>query len=101
MAQAYNIDQEVVYLVDDTSGDILKDTIISVAKSGSTYVYSFTNSENSVLERQIVGLSSATKATLKSNSATKINAQRDAVKATIDTQYAAYVTTSQTQIDAL
>lgn len=101
MAQAYNIDQEVVYLVDDTSGDILKDTIISVAKSGSTYVYSFTNSDNSVLERQIVGLSSATKATLKSNSATKINAQRDAVKATIDTQYAAYVTTSQTQIDAL
>ena len=101
MAQAYNIDQEVVYLVDDTSGDILKDTILSVAKSGATYVYSFTNSENNVLERQIVGLSSATKATLKSNSATKINAQRDAVKTTIDTQYAGYVTTSQTQIDAL
>lgn len=101
MAQAYAIGVEVVYITDVNSGDIAKDYIKGASEQGATYTYTFRSSSRTVLEWQIVGLSSATKATLKTSAATKLNAQRDIDKASIDTQYAAYVSTAQTQIDAL
>ena len=101
MPAAYSIANDVVYLSDINSGDIARDVIKGVSENGATYSYTFRSSDNSVLEWQIVGLASATKATLKTNAATALNAQRDAVKTGVDTQYASYVTTAQAQIDAL
>lgn len=101
MPAAYNIANDVVYLSDINSGDIARDVIKGVSENGATYSYTFRSSDNTVLEWQIVGLASATKATLKTSAATALNAQRDAVKTGVDTQYASYVTTAQAQIDAL
>ena len=101
MAQAYNLGDQVVYIIDTNSGDITEDYIKGVVEDGATYSYTFRTSDYNVLEWQIVGLASATKATLKTSAATKLNAQRDIVKAATDTQYAGYVSTAQTQIDAL
>lgn len=101
MPAAYNIANDVVYLSDINSGDIARDVIKGVSENGATYSYTFRSSDNTVLEWQIVGLASATKATLKTSAATALNAQRNAVKTGVDTQYASYVTTAQAQIDAL
>ena len=101
MPAAYSIANDVVYLSDINSGDIARDVIKGISEDGSTYSYTFRSSDNSVLEWQIVGLASATKPTLKTSAATALNAQRDAVKTGVDTQYASYVTTAQAQIDAL
>ena len=101
MPAAYSIANDVVYLSDINSGDIARDIIKGISEDGATYSYTFRTSDNTVLEWQIVGLASATKATLKTSAATALNAQRDSVKTGVDTQYASYVTTAQTQIDAL
>jgi len=101
MPAAYSITNDVVYITDINSGDIARDVIKGITENGATYSYTFRSSDNSVLEWQIVGLAATSKATLKTNAATALNAQRDSVKSGVDTQYASYVTTAQAQIDAL